>query len=328
MKSDVSIIIVNYASKEDTFKCIQKIKEYTSKISYEIIVVDNASREDIGTELVKKYPDVIFLQMSYNAGFARANNRGIEISGGRYVLLLNPDAFITANSVDRCVQKMDAYPDIVASGCQLLNLDGSKQFSGGYFERGRRWIVEVPYWRRVAKPVFDLFIKEKQLDPDRVDWIIGAFLLVRKDPLKRVGLFDEDFFLYAEEIELCSRLKKFGRVVIFRDVQVYHVMGGSSSYAFGTDCVNLWDRRERQRILSVLVWLRKQYGVPWFLISLSCFIFAIPFYACGNILDVLRGRQTISRALYKTGNYILNCFVWLSYLRRIISNKPYFYKTL
>ena len=186
--------------------------------------------------------------------------------------------------------------------------------------------MEVPYWRRIAKPVFDLFIKEKQLDPDRADWIIGAFLLVRKDLLGRVGLFDEDFFLYAEEIELCSRLKHFGGLAIFQDVQVYHVMGGSSSYEFGTNCVNIWDRRERQRILSVLVWLRKQYGVLWFLISLSCFLCAIPFYICGNIFDVLRGRQSISWALYKTSGYVWNCFVWISYLRRIISKNSYFYK--
>jgi GT2 family glycosyltransferase len=324
---DLSIIIVNYNSEVDLEKCLASVYENTSDVNFEIIIVDNKSIVDPEKKFSSKFNDVKFIQMNYNAGFARANNEGIRIAKGAFILLLNPDIIITKKAIIVCVNFLKENSDFSACGCQLLNLDGTNQFSGGLFEKGQRWLLEVPYWRFFLKPILNKFIKETNESSNFVEWIIGAFLMTRSDTIKKAGMLDEDFFLYAEEIEWCSRLLKYGKMKIVRSAKAYHMVGVSSGKEFQIENVNnISNKREQQKILSVLLWLRKQYGAGWFIFSLACFIVGIPFYFFGKFFDCFKiGKISCIKEVFY---YIRNVFVWLEFAPKILSNKPFFYRIL
>lgn len=210
---DLSIVIVSYNTKKLLLACLQSIKEYTKEISYEIVVVDNASTD--GSQ------ELALIKNKKNVGFAAANNQGIKKSRGRYVLLLNSDTLISDNVLKNMISWMDGHPKAGIATCALKNEDGSLQGTGGYFPTLPRvfsWmtIQDIPGVDNFIKPFHpmrdksfhrgsDFYKKERQLD-----WVTGAFFLARKKVFKDVGLFDENYFMYVEEVDLCFRAKKKG----------------------------------------------------------------------------------------------------------------------
>src|SRR5436190_10888262 len=148
------------------------------------------------------FPEIAWIDMQYNAGFARANNEGIKKSKGDVILLLNPDTIIPEHALDNCFQQF-IRSDYVACGVQLLNEDGSPQISGNYFVRGGlNYLLPLPYTGKFVRALGNFFsIKAPHLADSEtlteVDWINGAFLMVKKSAILKAGLMDEDFFLYA-----------------------------------------------------------------------------------------------------------------------------------
>ncbi len=186
--------------------------------------------------------------------------------------------------------------EYVACGVQLLNEDSTPQISGNYFvPGGLNYLLPLPYTGKFIKAVGNLFsVKAPHVASAdaliEVDWINGAFLMVKQSAIRSVGLMDEDFFLYAEEAEWCARLKKIGKLCIYGQVKVFHLQGISSNEAFssaGKGYYNLFDKKGKQIILSNLVRIRKQYGLFWFLFDLFVYTLTIPVFFIGNIISLL-----------------------------------------
>ncbi|MGB8193264.1 MAG: glycosyltransferase family 2 protein [Chitinophagaceae bacterium] len=333
---DCSIIIVNYNSAALLTDCLRTVYAQTRNISFEVIVVDNASTDDGHRSITTVFPAVQWIQMNYNAGFARANNAGIRASKGKAVLLLNADTLIQDEAIEQCYFSLVNF-DYVAAGVQLLNADGSPQISGNYAMRGGlNYLLPLPYLGNIIKKTGSLFGVAKPNVPEandtiEVDWINGAFLMVKREAINAAGLLDEDFFLYAEEAEWCSRLKKTGKLCIFGRQKVIHLQGETANATFGSEgkgYYNLYDRKGLQIMVSNFVRIRKQFGLAWFLFDLLIYVFEILFFPFVLLMDKIihagRTRYTWEQA----GGYARNVFRLLGLSVRIMMNKPYFYKVL
>jgi len=332
--TSLSIIIINYKTPQLVIDCLRTIYEETVDLSFEVIVVDNASGDDSREMIGRAFPSVRWIQMDYNAGFARANNAAIRQSAGEAVLLLNSDTLVEEGAVEKCYRAFAASP-YVACGVQLLNPDRTPQISGNFFMKGGlNYLLPLPYLGSLVKKAGTLFKVDKPNVPDtdtvvEVDWINGAFLMVKKEAIDRAGLMDEDFFLYAEEAEWCSRLRRLGRLCIYGQYHVIHLQGASANDTFGSTgkgYYNLYDRKGLQIMLSNFVRIRKQFGVGWFLVQLLFYILEIPVFALGLLFSLLPGRRPYSRSQFF--NYCKNIVFVIRKSLIIIRNKPYFYKVL
>jgi len=298
--------------------------------------VDNESNDN-GKELIlASYPLVKWIDMNYNSGFARANNEGIRQSNGEVVLLLNADTLIKNNAIEKCYELLIA-SQFVACGVQLLNEDLTPQISGNFFMKGGlNHLLPLPYLGKFIKWAGDLFSVKKPNVPDsnstvEVDWVNGAFLMVKKNVIEKSGLLDEDFFLYAEETEWCSRLKKAGKLCIFGEVKVIHLQGETAVNVFNSSDKaynNLFDRKGLQIMLSNLVRIRKQFGVLWFLIMLFFYLIEIPIFLIGLVFSKLIFGEKKRYSFFQFKGYCKNTISIMKLSFIIAKNKPYFYKVL
>ena len=333
---DLSILIVNYKTADLVLDCLRTVYRETTGIHYEVIVVDNASGDNSQEIIQKAYPVVRWIQMSYNSGFARANNEAIRQSNGKIVLLLNSDTLIEDGAIRRCYEEF-AGSSYVACGVQLLNVDRTPQISGNYFMKGGlNYLLPLPYLGHWIKRAGEIFKVAKPNVPDatslvEVDWINGAYLMVKKEAIDRAGLMDEDFFLYAEEVEWCGRLRKLGKICLYGQYHIVHIQGASANESFGSSgkgYYNLYDRKGLQIMLSNFVRIRKQFGVAWFLILLLFYLLEIPVFGLGILLTRIAGRRKIPYSYVQLRQYCKNVGFVLSKSVIIIKNKPYFYKVL
>jgi len=324
---------VNYKSEQLILDALSSFVA-ASTIQPEIIIVDNASGVGRSHMIKDVYPQVKLVQMSYNAGFARGNNEGIRQSTGDIVLLLNPDTLSPNQAIDHCFNRFVS-SEYVACGVQLLNEDGSPQISGNYFMKGGlNNLLPLPILGDLIKWLGQSLQVKKPNIPDsnslvEVDWINGAFLMVKKTAIEKAGLLDEDFFLYAEEIEWCSRLRKTGPLCMYGDLKVTHLQGETANINFGSSgkgYYNLYDKKGLQILVSNFLRIRKQFGIGWFLFHLSIYLLEIPVLALGFLLSGLLGKDKYPFAMLK--GFINNMLILLKTSPKIISNKPHFYKML
>jgi len=218
---DVSIIILNYNTKDLLSSCLTALeKSEKGPYTFETIVCDNGSTDGSDKEIRKKFPWVKLIQNGNNVGFAAGNNPGISVSKGRYILLLNSDTEVSPDTIKTMVEFMDEHPTIGASTCKLLLTDGSMDPA---CHRGMTspW-VGFTYFSKLEKlfPKTKLFGEYHQGYKDlnsshEVDVISGAFFMVRHDVVLQVGLLDEDYFMYAEDIDYAYRIKKAGYKIWF-----------------------------------------------------------------------------------------------------------------
>lgn len=233
-KMDLSIIIVNYNTKQLTMAAIESV--YASKINYlyEIIVVDNASKDDSVEALRLKFPTLVIFENKENVGFSKANNQAIKIAKGHYILLLNSDTIVQEDTLQIMLNFMEEHPKIGASGCKVVLPDGT-------LDKACRRGFPTPqasfyYLIGLAKlfptnPRFNQY-QLGHLDPDQdypVDCLVGAFMLLRREVIAQVGLLDEDFFMYGEDIDWCYRIKQAGwGIYYYPYTSIIHYKGASS----------------------------------------------------------------------------------------------------
>jgi GT2 family glycosyltransferase len=333
---DVSIIIINYKSGALIMDCIKSIVQQTSPGSYEIIVVDNDSQDDAQEKIQASFPNIVWIQTGYNAGFARANNAGIKIAKGEYLLILNADTIILDKAIDKSIALLKAYTGAVGAGVQLLNTDSTTQISGAHFMKGGlNTLLPLPYLGRLIRYLGYKFkstipsVQNVQQDIE-VDWVVGAYMLVKADVIKKSGPFDEDFFMYAEEIEWCARLRKQGKLILFAEPKVIHIGGGTSGDYYSTEesenGKNLWNKKGRQVIVSNMLRIRKQFGARWFLLITGAYIFEIPVFTIGLLIDKLVNRSKPKFSWQNVKDYCRNITVLMKYFFKILQNKKYFYK--
>ncbi len=233
---DLSIIIVNWKSKDYLQKCMASISSETRELEYEIVVIDAGSFDGCGEMLKEKYPQVRFIQSEKNLGFVRANNAAFRASCGRTVLFLNPDTEIVGSAVKTMYEQLQTLPQAGAVGCKLLNTDGMVQTSciqslptilnqmlDSEFLRAR--------WPKSAlwgmSPLF-----ESDLRPKAVQAISGACVMLKRNVFEQVGLFSEDYFMYAEDLDLCYKVARAGyKNYYVPEATVIHFGGGSSGEA-------------------------------------------------------------------------------------------------
>lgn len=254
---DVSIIIVNWNTRDLLAKCLRCVQETTKRSSYEIYVVDNASTDGSQEMVRRDFPAVKLIANTENVGFARANNQAIRVSQGRYVLLLNSDAFVKDNCIDHMVAFMDSHPEAGMAGCKLLYEDGRLQPSCARFPT----LASEFY---IALGLDKLFPKSKIFgsylmtdwdysDTRPVDVIMGAFMLARADVIHKVGVMDEQFFMYSEEVDWCYRFQAAGWKIYFcPEVETVHLWGGSSKAVKVETLIRLYRARVQ--------FFRKHYG--------------------------------------------------------------------
>jgi len=331
----VSIIIVNFRSPKFICDCIVSAFQFPSAKNFEWIIVDNDSKDNSKEIITSQFPFVKWIDMGYNAGFARANNEGIRQSTYEVALLLNPDTIILNDAIEQCYKKF-IETNHVACGVQMLNPDGSAQISGSYFAKGGlNHLLPLPYWGNFIKWIGSLLKVqkpsiEKAASEEFVDWISGAFLMVKKEAISKAGLMDEDFFLYAEEVEWCSRLKKIGTLCIYGDIHIIHILGEIIQDAAESDksYFNLYDKKGLQLIVSNHLRIRKQYGVGWFLFQLLNYTFAIPVFFICSFFDHLLHFKNPFTDWRKIKALTKNVWKVLKLSPKIIRNKPYFYKMI
>ncbi len=333
---DVSIIIINYKSCALVMDCIQSIVQETAPGSYEIILVDNDYKDGAKEKILTAYPGIHWLQLPYNAGFARANNAGMKMAKGAYYLILNADTIILDKAIDKSVALLKNYPHAAGCGIQLLNTDGTTQISGAHFVKGGlNTLLPLPYLGRLIRYAGYKFkttvpsVQHVKKDIE-VDWIVGAYMLVKADAVSKSGMFDEDFFMYAEEIEWCARLRKQGKLVLFAEPSVIHIGGGTSAEYYNTEesenGKNLWNLKGRQIMVSNMVRIRKQFGAGWFLLIAGIYLFEIPVFAVCLLADKLINGHNAQFKWKNVKDYTANMVVLMKYFFIILSNRKYFYK--
>ncbi len=225
---DLSIIIVNWNTKEYLLPCLKSIFKGRQGTGWEVIVVDNGTRDGSREEVKKVFPSAHLIENEKNFGFAKAANQGLQKASGRYALLLNPDTQVKAGAIERLVSFMDAHSDVGVAGAQLLNADGSKQNSIANFPSLGTELLNKSLLRWLFPKKFPG--KERNYsEPLDVDSVIGACMMVRRDTLDQVGLLDEDYFLFLEETDWCYQMKKAGwKIYHVPQAEVYHFQGKSA----------------------------------------------------------------------------------------------------
>jgi GT2 family glycosyltransferase len=334
--ADLSIIIVNFNSIELITECIDSICKHNSNLSLEIIVVDNSGDAEGIKRLRAVFPFIKCIDMGYNAGFARANNAGLKSAEGEIILLLNPDTISVDNSIELCFERLKKL-NFSAAGVQLTNEEGQPQISGNFFVKGGlNHLLPIPYWgdfiRWIGYSLNQKVPNVRESKPiEEVDWISGAFLMVKRHAVEKAGLLDEDFFLYAEEVEWCSRLIKTGKLCIFGDLKIIHIEGATVNKNQGTEekgYYNLYDTKGFQLMVSNHLRVRKQYGSGWFLILLLNYTWGCMLAFCSSFIHGLLSFKNPVGEWPKLFGFFKNVLkLWLL-SPIIIRNKPYFYKML
>lgn len=275
---DVSIIIVNWNAQALLARCLRHVVDTVKRSSYEVIVIDNNSSDGSPDMVRRDFPAAILIANPDNRGFAAANNQGMAISQGRYVLLLNSDAFVEENTIDAMVAFMDQHPEAGMAACKLLYEDRSLQPSCSSFPT-----LETEFYTAVGleklfpnSPIFGKYLMRywDYSDIRAVDVIMGAFMLVRRSAIDQVGMMDEGYFMYSEEVDWCYRFSRAGWKTLFNPhVQAVHLWGGTSKQVRWEMFVQLYRSRVR--------FFRRSYGpVSTFLLkvilALNCLVRIIP----------------------------------------------------
>ena len=229
--TDLSIIIVSYNARADLERCLASLHSAPPAVSHEIVVVDNQS-SDGSAAAAGRWPDVRVVETGANLGFAVANNIGIRETTGVAVLLLNSDTIVPAGAIDHLVAELHQRPDVAVIGPRLVDGDGRVELSfgrmmGPWNELRQKLLVRghARRWRAVSAAVERATAHEQW-----PDWVSGACLLVRRGDAKAVGLIDERYFMYAEDVDFCAAIRARGRRVFFTPrAEVVHVRGRSAA---------------------------------------------------------------------------------------------------
>ncbi len=261
---DVSVIIVNYNTLDLTKQCINSIKTHTRGITYEIIIVDNAS-EDGSQEYFQNDNSIIYIYNKENLGFGRANNIGYKKSSGKYIFLLNSDTILKNNSIKMFFDYMELNSNVGCTGCLLLDTEKKITHSYGKFLTiGNVWKQYLSYYLRLFYHRHNKSNIKEQYQPSelplQVDYITGADLFIRRSVIETHGLFDERFFMYFEDTYLQHRYSLHGiKSVIINGPEIIHLEGGSRKLK----SFNSWLMGFRSEMLFLKLTLNKRHRIFW-----------------------------------------------------------------
>lgn len=262
----LSIIIVNYETPEYTLRCLDSVYAHPPSCSFEVVLVDNGSTDGSLDLIQSSRPEVVCIESGSNIGYSRANNLGIHNARGEYILLLNSDTLVLDDALERLVRYLDDRPDVGVVGCRQLDGDGNLQLSWGKFPTFFSEIYRKLLHRRLSindQRVRD-HLEAKFAGANEVDWVSGSCLMARRKALFDARLFDENLFMYFEDIDLCRRIRDKGwKIHLTHDQTIVHYGGVSA-------------RKNLLRVLviyrgSQLYFTKKYYGIAGE-IALKCLL--------------------------------------------------------
>jgi len=272
---DLSVVIVSFNTREVLRRCLHTLATEAKQFSVEVLTVDNASRDGSPEMVTSEFPHVRLLQAGKNLGFAAANNLAFQVAQGKYLVLLNSDAFLLPGALDRAIAHMEEHPGTGLAGGRLIGEDGSWQPSARQFPSLLNDFMSFSglahrfqksrFWGRADRTWAD------PLEETGTDWVPGAFSIIRASVLEQVGGFDDSFFLYYEEVDLCRRIKAAGHAVRYLpDVGVVHLGGESSKSMENAVRSRVGAQLALWRLRSGYLYYRKHHGgAAWRIMALE-----------------------------------------------------------
>ena len=230
MSPRLSIVIVSFNTRADLERCLDSLFAAPPSVPHEIVVVDNASQDGSLDAVRTRWPSVQVIQQAANVGFSAANNAGIRASTGELILLLNSDCTVPAGAVDALIARLIGSPQVAVAGPRLVDGAGRPELSFGSMisplaELRQKWTVAL-YERRVGW--MERRVTRATSQEQYVDWVSGAALLAYRADLEEVGLLDERYFLYTEDVDLCAAIRARGRRILFTpSATITHLRGRS-----------------------------------------------------------------------------------------------------
>ncbi len=248
---DLSVVVINWNRLDDTARALESIRLGTRGIDYEVILLDNCSTRDASlTELPRRFPWARLICNDSNFGFSRASNQGIAAARGRHVLLLNNDTIVLGNAIGDAVGYLDRHPDVGALGVLHYNEDEARSIQESSFDDPaplREIFVALGVVGPPERPPDAVLTSERD-----VEWICGSFWLMRREAIETVGMLDERFFAYDEDIDWCRRARKAGwRIRFWPGAAIVHRGGGARPFMRDKTFVHFRSR---------LSYLRKHHG--------------------------------------------------------------------
>ena len=230
----LSIVIVNFNAREHLVNCLQSLVRDRPATEHEVIVVDNGSSDRSADTVSVRFPWVKLFRLPSNVGFAAGNNAGIKASGGDLLLLLNNDTIVPPGAIDSLVQALLSQPDAAIAGPRLVDAHGRPELSFGPmispFGELKQKLTMLLYRRSV--PAVSAWVEQETRREQYVDWVSGACLLVHRADAEAVGLLDERYFLYTEDVDFCAAMRARGRKVLFTPAaEIVHLRGRSRATA-------------------------------------------------------------------------------------------------
>ena len=289
---DVSIILVNYKTKELTINCIHSIFEKTRDVNFEIFVVDNNSQDGSIEVIEKEFSNINIIKNSINSGFGAANNLAIKQARGKYILCLNTDTLLMNNAIKIMYDFMEDKENnnVGACGGFIYDMNNKPAHCAGRFPTLNEIVWKIGlrniFRKRYGKYKKILFSNEEEF-LNNIDYIIGADIFFRKSVLDAVGLFDEDFFMYFEETDLCKRIKDRGYDIKFvKNAQIKHIEGSSSPKNI-----------EKLKMIkeSELLYFRKHHPQKVLFVK---YIYLLLYFIDGFILDSYESRELLKYLLF------------------------------
>ncbi|MBE9465710.1 glycosyltransferase family 2 protein [Dyadobacter subterraneus] len=323
---DVSIIIINYRTPQLIINCLTSIYQYTYGVKFEIIVVDNDPENGGKNIVLEKYPEINWIDMEYNSGFGRANNAGMKAAKGRYFLILNADTLVTDNVIGRCMQRMEQQKEISAAGALQQYADGSAMPFYKSFNEFHKTFFILPPSGIIDRILNKLYPEPIYNNPGQCDWLVGAFIFVRREAAELSGRFDEDFFMYGEDVEWSGRLAKQGQLRYFNDCTFIHL---ENDNPFRRTSISWINRFSTQMQVSNMLWLRKQYGVGAYLLMILHYISMIPVLFLWKMLFSIKQKKNPfghlkTQIIFTRKTMVLLHYFWptLFAKRRLYKIKP------
>jgi N-acetylglucosaminyl-diphospho-decaprenol L-rhamnosyltransferase len=230
----ISVVIVNFNGREHVVNCLQSLVRDRPSIDHEVIVVDNGSSDRSADTIAVRFPWARLVRLASNVGFAAGNNAGIKESRGDLLLLLNSDTVVPAGAIDSLVEALVAHPDAAVAGPRLVDSHGRPELSFGPMISPlgelRQKLTMTLHTRDVA--AVSAWVERETRREQYVDWVSGACLLVHRADAEAVGLLDERYFLYTEDVDFCASIRARGRKVLFTPAaEIVHLRGASRATA-------------------------------------------------------------------------------------------------
>lgn len=280
----VSIVILNWNTRDLLLQCLEAVFATKEAVDCEIVVVDNASSDDSVSTVQARFPQVRILQNKENAGFARGNNIGVANCTGKYALILNTDAFLQPGALAELVRVAESDPQMGVVGAYLLNPDGTFQASHTLFPTlWREFLILSGLGRFLFGRHYPSAGPSDALGPQKVDYVEGACLLTSVEAYRTIGGFDEAYFMYSEEVDLCFRMHQKGWNVWYAPgARVVH-LGGASSQGRKPE-------REGDLYRSRVRFFRKHYGaLAANVLKLMIYAITLPKIAAHKLVRGLSG---------------------------------------